>query len=659
MAGKLDRTDLADVGDARTGLLPAPGGQAVPVIVTVFLVTLVFYLRWLPGTAYWLDSPEFMTAAAALGLAHPPGHPVVAILMKLASLLPLGDVPFRLNLVGAILGAIAAGLTGGIASVVAQRVLIHLNRDGRTGRLRHASTLVGVAGGLLYGLGASSMIQAMAAEVYTLNAALVLGSVYLLISSPDGTDARRTMAAAVLMGLAFANHHLLAFLAGPAVLVAAFRSRRDTRTVIAAAVTACLVAVCCYLYLWVRSAAGAWPTWFPVSDPAGFFWYVSASIFSQSLGGFEQSGGGIGQNLALASVVAAGSLGVAGVVLSLGGAWLCARSGAAREIVVLLLLAAGGFGSKVMMGILDPSNPDDHGYFLTALAATAVLAASFFCLPMAAGGGRAGRVVRGIASSLLAAMVVAVIPAGIDVGRDRSHFDHTRRVSRLVWSDVPSGSVVLVSHYPVFFLMQYQQIVEGARPDVSLVQQSLYYKARGGQWYAREMTRRDADLAGLMDGFQATSQVSWPALETLASRRPVLLDPSPDFAAPLDRVSFAGWFFSVSPSPVEPPSPTQVSFSGPGTHPVKPTQVSFSGGEPAVDNGVDAHLLSIDRVLGRAPLSNVETRRVVTWNLVSAGDWLKGAGYVDAASELYFRAAYYNPEDRSIRGRLGTEAGDR
>ena len=49
----------------------------------------------------------------------------------------------------------------------------------------------------------------------------------------------------------------------------------------------------------------------------------------------------------------------------------------------------------------------------------------------------------------------------------------------------------------------------------------------------------------------------------------------------------------------------------------------------------------------------------MTWNLVSAGDWLKGAGYVDAASELYFRAAYYNPEDRSIRGRLGTEAGDR
>lgn len=644
MAGKQARTDLADVGYARTGVSNAPGGLAIPVIVTVFLVTLVFYLRWLPGTAYWLDSPEFMTAAVSLGLAHPPGHPVVAILMKLASLLPLGDVPFRLNLVGAILGAVAAGLTGGIASVVAQRVLHHLNRDGKAGSLLYASALVGMAGGLLYGLGASSMIQAMAAEVYTLNAALVLGTVYLLISSPDGTDARRTLAAAVLMGLAFANHHLLCLFAGPAVLVAAFRSRRDTRTVVAAAMTACLVAICCYLYLWVRSAAGAWPTWLSVRDPAGFFWYVSASIFSQSIGGFEQSGGGIGQNLALASVVAVGSLGVAGVVLSLGGAWLCARSGAAREIVVLLLLAAGGYGSKVMMGILDPSNPDDHGYFLTALAATAVLAASFFCLPMVAGGGRTGRFVRVVASALLAAMVAAVIPGGIDVGRERSHFDHTWRVSRLAWNDVPSGSVVLVSHYPVFFLMQYQQMVEGLRPDVSLVQQSLYYKARGGRWYAREMKRRDGDLAGLMEGFLATSRVSWPSLESLAVRRPVLLDPSPDFAAPLDRVSFSGWFFSVSPKSVASP---------------ETTQVSFSGSEQAVERGVDAHLLSIDRVLGRAPLSNVETRRVVTRNLVSAGDWLQGAGYFDAASELFSRAAYYNPEDRSIRGRLGTEAGDR
>jgi len=50
---------------------------------------------------------------------------------------------------------------------------------------------------------------------------------------------------------------------------------------------------------------------------------------------------------------------------------------------------------------------------------------------------------------------------------------------------------------------------------------------------------------------------------------------------------------------------------------------------------------------------------VVTRNLVSAGDWLQGAGYDAAAIELFSRAAYYNPEDRSIRGRLGDVAVDR
>ena len=41
------------------------------------------------------DTPELMTAAATLGVAHPPGYPLFTMLGHLFSLLPFGAVPLR------------------------------------------------------------------------------------------------------------------------------------------------------------------------------------------------------------------------------------------------------------------------------------------------------------------------------------------------------------------------------------------------------------------------------------------------------------------------------------------------------------------------------------------------------------------------------------
>ena len=44
------------------------------------------------------DSPELTMAAVTLGVAHPPGYPSFTMLGHLFSLLPLGPIPFRINL---------------------------------------------------------------------------------------------------------------------------------------------------------------------------------------------------------------------------------------------------------------------------------------------------------------------------------------------------------------------------------------------------------------------------------------------------------------------------------------------------------------------------------------------------------------------------------
>lgn len=611
----------------------APGTSAggFPVVTVVTFLALAIYLVFLPSSVYWLDSPEFMAAGAKLSLAHPPGHPVVAMLLKLFMLAPIADVSFRANLFSAVCAALAAGLTGGIARIAALDLCARIGRNDADKR-RHElfASAAGIAAGLLFAGCRSVFIQALAAEVYTLNAALLLGALYILMSGGRPGDARRSMAAAVLLGLALANHHFLAILAIPALVAAFWAGRASLKPLLTLSFVSLLVAVACYLYLPVRSAAGAWPVWSDVRGIGDFLWYVSASIFTQSVGGFEQSGGGPVQNLGLAFVLIGTSLGVFVPVLALGGTWIAARSGARRNAVVFVLMVAGGVCSKVMMGILDPSNPDDHGYFLMALSALAILAPLMFVLLFALSGpSRGGRALR--VTSGIALVALAFFPwiDGIAVANGRTGFDDTRKVARMVWSDVPDGAVAFVSHYPVYFMLQYQQEVEGARPDVTLVQESLYYKAGGGRWYAEAMSGRDADLSGLMASYLASGRISWANLVELASKRPVVLEASPDFEARMADLSFAGWFFALDP--------------GHGA--------SGRGG-PA------AHVDALARGVRVSAGKNVETRRVAVRNLASSADWLGRAGDMDGAAVLLDGAAAYNPADRTIRARLAEIRGE-
>src|SRR5579864_4567686 len=56
------------------------------------------------------DSPELITAAATLGVAHPPGYPLFTMLGHLFTLLPFGSIPFRVNLLSVTCDAFTVGV---------------------------------------------------------------------------------------------------------------------------------------------------------------------------------------------------------------------------------------------------------------------------------------------------------------------------------------------------------------------------------------------------------------------------------------------------------------------------------------------------------------------------------------------------------------------
>ncbi|HXB98166.1 MAG TPA: DUF2723 domain-containing protein, partial [bacterium] len=58
------------------------------------------------------DSPETIAAAVTLGIQHPPGYPLPALLGRCAALgLPLGGAAWRINLLSSLL-AVATALLG-------------------------------------------------------------------------------------------------------------------------------------------------------------------------------------------------------------------------------------------------------------------------------------------------------------------------------------------------------------------------------------------------------------------------------------------------------------------------------------------------------------------------------------------------------------------
>ena len=118
---------------------------------------LAAYVRTLAPGLLESDGAEFQTLAATLGYAHPTGYPVYLLLARLATLIPVGDVAYRVNLLSAILGSLA---TAGLYLL---------------GRLLTGRRWPAAAGALAMALAPTFWSQAIIARAYTAGIALMIG----------------------------------------------------------------------------------------------------------------------------------------------------------------------------------------------------------------------------------------------------------------------------------------------------------------------------------------------------------------------------------------------------------------------------------------------------------------------------------------------------
>lgn len=154
-----------------------------------FVASLALYALTLAPTVTLVDSGELVVAARTLGVAHPPGFPLYVLLAHLATLVPISNVAVRVNFASALFAALAASM---VTLVVLEAMSTNWSqvKASRPGRKRdrgkkgkpdettapRAISLVAacLTSGLLLAFSRTLWAYATIAEVYTLNALLIL-----------------------------------------------------------------------------------------------------------------------------------------------------------------------------------------------------------------------------------------------------------------------------------------------------------------------------------------------------------------------------------------------------------------------------------------------------------------------------------------------------
>jgi hypothetical protein len=217
----------------------------------------VLYALTAPHTVTLEDSGEFLMTGYYWGVAHPPGYPLYTLLGKVASFFPFGSVAYRIHLLSAAFGAVAAGfLYLSALKLLKQR-------------------FVALAAALAYGLSLTFWSQAIIAEVYALNALFFLALLYLALETADQPTARKVFGFSFLFGLSLTNHWPLILLNFPVFTALLWSVRREFTSRLAKVAGLFVLGLVPYLLMiWRSHAAGEMVFSGPIQSFGELFDYV-------------------------------------------------------------------------------------------------------------------------------------------------------------------------------------------------------------------------------------------------------------------------------------------------------------------------------------------------------------------------------------------------
>lgn len=168
-----------------------------PLAVLTGLITFIAYFLTLYPTVGGGDSGELIVAASHAGVAHPPGYPLYTFFGKLYSLIPFNSVAWRVNLMSAVNGSIAA-------------IMIFLGVHRWS-----ANAWAGLLAAMLFGFSPLVWNYAIIAEVFSLNNMIIAIVFYQCVCFFQNPSRKLAYWIFLSLGLGMSNHHTFLFYAVP------------------------------------------------------------------------------------------------------------------------------------------------------------------------------------------------------------------------------------------------------------------------------------------------------------------------------------------------------------------------------------------------------------------------------------------------------------
>jgi len=486
-------------------------------VLGVALLVFAAYVFCATPAAYPLDSAELATAAFGLGVAHPPGEETTLLLAKLFTLLPLGNVAFKVALSQAAAGALAAVLV----------YLLVLQAGGALAFVTETTSertrmLVAAAAALAFAFAPGVIVVSNRAEVYATQTALSLGALWLALRAYAGGDRRLVLLAALVIGLGIGNHSLVAGLVAVGAVAAALPllARVEHRgRFVALAFAAFAAGLLVHAYLPLRTSALFAAAdrgidnvlWGDARSPGGFWWVVSAQTFAEKTGIVH--GNASPWDLPFLPIEELTTL---FALLAPAGAYFLLRRSESRIAGMALVLGSAGSMTAALVGGLDPGNPDIRGYLGPAFALIAVCSGVAITVGTAFFHLKQLRVVLGIVF-LVGALSRFPAPARFPGLAESRAADFATR--RLLFS-VPVSGALFTHHFETGFLVGYQRFVEGARPDVLWAH--LAFALEPG--YAERSRTAMPELAPVIQAYRAHAGLA-EAWASLDNSHPVRIEP--------------------------------------------------------------------------------------------------------------------------------------
>jgi transmembrane protein TMEM260 (protein O-mannosyltransferase) len=454
-----DRLHYLGLGGAREALMvssqgrrPARADWLHAALVAASLFAL--YAATSPRSVALEDDGLFVLSSYFLGIEHPPGYPLFTILGKLATLVPIGSVAYRVHLLSALFGALSCAALWLCARQLLQK--------GWTAYLA------------AFGLGLSRTFwsQAIIAEVYTFNTFFLFALVYLILRATSASGAGRAalIAIALVFGLSLANHWPLMLLAAPGLAVLLWPRNKDVARNLVLLGGCFLLGLSPYVWLVLRS-------WDPL--PISFYgplesWHEVAFMLSRagySTVDVSQTSTWLDRTkfFAFFGTELALQFAVVGTVLAALGfavqwtAW-------SKTVCWGLTLAFLG-PSALLLCLLgfDYDAIHKHIFHVYPLPAYGIAA-----LWMALGAewlARRARPRPGVQGAACALVVGAIFATGWH-WNTKSGIEWTIAYARALLESVPRDAILIVRGDSDLTPLAYFHMIEGWRPDLTLVQPS-------------------------------------------------------------------------------------------------------------------------------------------------------------------------------------------